>query len=75
MSGKRVFVVGGNVDQSVSLTILPLIGDKAFLRPVDEATLDGAQTIFAHLKLRSPAIELSALDATPTVSALSANPP
>jgi hypothetical protein len=40
------------------------------LRPVDEASLDGARTIFAHLSLRAPAIEANALENTPTIRAL-----
>jgi len=67
----RFFVIGGNVLQSVSLTIIPAVAeaDRA-LRPIDEDTLDGARTIFAHLKLNADAIERNALDNTPTIRAL-----
>jgi hypothetical protein len=69
----RVFVIGGNVDQSVSLTILPLRREGArFPRPVDETVIDGARTVFAHLKLKADPIEPKALDNSPAVKALSA---
>ena len=67
----RFMVIGGNINQSVTLTILPAMRDGAReLRPVDEATLDGARTIFAHLKLRADAIETYALENTPTIRSL-----
>jgi hypothetical protein len=70
---QRILVIGGNVEQSVSLTILPLRRDgDAFPRPVDESIIDGARTVFAHLKLRADRVELNALDNSPTVRALSA---
>jgi len=71
--GGRVLVIGGNVVQSVSLTILPLKRDgEGYARPVDESIIDGARTVFAHLKLRADRVELNALDNSPTVRALSA---
>jgi hypothetical protein len=70
---ERVFVIGGNVEQCVSLTILPLRRDGgAYARPVDESIIDGARTVFAHLKLRADRVEPNALDNSPTVRALSA---
>jgi hypothetical protein len=68
----RILVIGGNVMQSVSLTILPAVreGGRA-LRPIDEATIDGARTIFAHLKLRAEPIEANALENSPTIKSLS----
>jgi hypothetical protein len=71
--GGRILVVGGNVEQSVSLTILPLRRDgDAYPKPVDESIIDGARTVFAHLKLRADRVEPNALDNSPTVRALSA---
>jgi len=69
----RIFVIGGNVEESVSLTILPLRreGD-AYAKPIDDSIIDGARTVFAHLKLRADRVELNALDTSPTVRALSA---
>ena len=69
----RILVIGGNVVESVSLTILPLRRDgDAYPKPVDESIIDGARTVFAHLKLRADRVELNALDNSPTVRALSA---
>lgn len=67
----RILVIGGNVDQSVSLTVLPAVrrpGER--LAPLSEDDLSGARTVFAHLKLRSPDIEAQALDNSPTIRAL-----
>jgi hypothetical protein len=70
---QRIFVIGGNVVQSVSLTILPLRRDgDSYMRPVDESIIDGARTVFAHLKLSADGVEPNALDNSPTVRALSA---
>ena len=67
----RFMVIGGNVNQSVTLTLLPAMRDAGrALRPVDEATLDGARTVFAHLKLRADPIETYALENTPTIRSL-----
>jgi hypothetical protein len=67
----RVLVVGGNVFQSVSLSVLPLLRERGrFPRPVDDSVIEGAQTVFAHLKLRAPAIEDNALDHSPTLREL-----
>ena len=68
---QRFFIIGGNVLQSVSLTIVPgVVEQDRALRPIDEDTLDGARTIFAHLKLNADAVEMNALDNTPTIHAL-----
>lgn len=67
----RIAVIGGNVVNSVTLTLLPATRDGGGpLRPVGEADLDGARTMFAHLKLQAPAIEPEALDHSPTLRAL-----
>jgi len=69
--GSRILVIGGNVVQSVSLTILPLRRDnEGYAKPVDESVIDGARTVFAHLKLRADTVESNALDNSPTVKAL-----
>jgi len=69
--GSRLLVIGGNVVQSVSLTILPLRRDnEGYAKPVDESVIDGARTVFAHLKLRADKVESNALDNSPTVKAL-----
>jgi hypothetical protein len=72
-SASRILVIGGNVVQSVSLTILPLRREgEGYARPVDESVIDGARTVFAHLKLRADRVEPNALDNSPTIRALSA---
>lgn len=72
----RLAVVGGNVINGVSLTLLPLVRDEGgHPRPVAEQDLAGARTIFAHLSLRAPAIEGAAIEASPTVRALNAQVP
>jgi hypothetical protein len=71
----RILVIGGNVEQSVSLTILPGVRETGKqLRPLDEDTISGARTIFAHLKLRADPIEANALDNSPTIRALTRSP-
>lgn len=70
-AAQRFFVIGGNVLQSVSLTIVPgVVEEGRALRPIDEDALDGARTIFAHLKLNADPVEENALDNTPTIAAL-----
>lgn len=65
-------LIGGNVVDSVSLTILPGTKDgDGPLRPLAETDLAGARTMFAHLQLQAPAIEANALDAAPTIQAMS----
>jgi len=67
----RINVIGGNVVQGVSLTILPLTSDgAAHPRPVAGRDLAGARTIFAHLKLRADPVEADAMDRSPTIRAL-----
>lgn len=67
----RINVVGGNVVQGVSLTILPLTSDSsAHPRPLAAADLAGARTLFAHLKLRADPVEPDAMDRSPTIRAL-----
>jgi hypothetical protein len=67
----RILVIGGNVMESVSVTMLPAMREEGkFLKPIGEETVDGARTIFAHLKLKAPPIELDALDNSPTVKSM-----
>ena len=67
----RINVIGGNVVQGVSLTILPLVRDGAgHARPVAEADVAGARTMFAHLKLRADPVEPDAMDRSPSILAL-----
>ena len=68
----RVLVIGGNVFQSVSMTILPLTREGSrFPRPAGKDMIDDAVTIFAHLELRAPPIEPNALDNSPAIRSLS----
>ena len=72
----RILAIGGNVVQSVSLTILPSRREGSlYPRPVDESIIDGARTVFAHLKLRADSVEGNALDNSPTIKALSSTRP
>ena len=64
----RINVIGGNVMQGVSLTILPLTREgTAHPRPVAEADIAGARTIFAHLKLRADPVGPDAMDRSPVL--------
>ena len=65
-------VIGGNVVNGVSLTILPLtVGEGGRLRPEGPDDQAGARVFFAHLSLNADAIEPLALDNSPTIRALS----
>jgi len=67
----RVNVIGGNVVNGVTLTILPLIRrDGGHPRPVSGDDLAGARSYFAHLKLRGDPVEPNAMDQSPTIRAL-----
>ena len=69
----RINVIGGNVVQGVSLTILPLTADgSTHPRPLAAADLPGARTIFAHLKLQADPVEPDAMDRSPSIRALAA---
>jgi hypothetical protein len=71
VAAKRILVIGGNVLQSVSLTILPATSTDGTLRPLTEADIAGARTTFAHLKLQADPVPPDALDRSPAVLALS----
>ena len=65
-------VIGGNVVNGVSLTILPLTRDEGgALRPVGPNDQAGARVFFAHLSLQADPVEPLALDNSPTIRALS----
>ena len=71
--GKRTLVIGGNVMQSVTLTILPLDkGNKPYPHPVTAEDIQGGRTVFAHLKLQADPVEPDALAHSPTIVALQA---
>ncbi|MDP3376990.1 MAG: DUF2272 domain-containing protein [Brevundimonas sp.] len=66
-----VAVIGGNVLNGVSLTLLPLVvGQGAYPAVLSGADLDGARTMFAHLSLQADPVEATALDASPTIREL-----
>ena len=74
VSDDRLAVIGGNVVQGVSLTILPLTRDgSGVARPLAEQDVAGARTIFAHLSLQADPVEDDALDHSPTIQALNAD--
>ena len=71
--GKRIFAIGGNVRRSVSLKLFPTVRTQGKnLRPanISISGFDDERPLFAHLKLRSPSIEATALDNSPTIKAL-----
>lgn len=69
----RINVIGGNVIDGVTLTILPLTSEgTAFARPVSDEEVTGARTIFAHLKLTADPVEDDAMDRSPTLRAMAA---
>jgi hypothetical protein len=70
-----IMVIGGNVLNSVSLSVLKAETRNGRLAPVAEDAIDGARRWFAHLSLRTGPIEANALDASPTVRALAAKEP
>jgi len=65
-----IFVIGGNVLNSVSLSALRAEAMGAGLSPAPEFRIAGARRWFAHLQLRTDMIESNALDASPTIRAL-----
>lgn len=71
VAGDRINLIGGNVVNGVTLTILPLVRvGGAHPRPPSGEDVAGARTMFAHLKLRADPVEPLAMDASPTVLAL-----
>jgi len=68
----RIYAIGGNVRRAVSLKLFPAVrGANRNLRPANiSSDVDDERPMFAHLKLRAAAIEMSALDNSPTMKAL-----
>jgi hypothetical protein len=64
----RILAIGGNVGRSVSLKVLR--GFRGKSAHLQAASLDEGRPVFAHLKLQGAAIEAHALDASPTIHAL-----
>lgn len=66
----RILVIGGNVRGAVNLKLLPA----AFAQQDGQTAAvwigRGRRAVFAHLKLRAPAIESDALEKSPTLEAL-----
>jgi hypothetical protein len=64
----RIYAIGGNVGRAVSLKMVRAArGANGHLQVT---ALDEGRPVFAHLKLRSAAIEADAFDNSPTVKAL-----
>ncbi|MGE3840633.1 MAG: DUF2272 domain-containing protein [Vicinamibacterales bacterium] len=60
----RILAIGGNVRGTVSLKLLPAERSATSLQVLDN---DEERPVFAHLKLRAPAIEPAALQSSPSV--------
>lgn len=62
----RILAIGGNVRGTVSLKLLPAVRSLggASLQVLDN---DEQRPVFAHMKLRAPAIESAALQSSPSV--------
>lgn len=68
--GKRIFAIGGNVRRAVSLKLFPAVrAAGGNLRPVN-LSFDDERPMFVHMKLRGRAVEMNALDNSPTIKAL-----
>jgi hypothetical protein len=67
---QRILAIGGNVRGTVSLKVLPAVRAQGRIRPLDRSEIEGARTIFAHLKLRAEVIDAHALDSSPTIGRL-----
>jgi hypothetical protein len=61
----RIGVIGGNVGRAVSLKILRATRSRS--GHLEATSLDEGRPVFAHLKLRTPAIDARALDSSPTI--------
>jgi hypothetical protein len=68
---ERLLAIGGNVRGTVALKVLPAVREAGRpLRPMDRSMIEGARSVFAHLKLRADPIDALALDGSPTIAAL-----
>jgi hypothetical protein len=65
----RLYAIGGNVRGSVSLKVLRSTALRS-AGAKGSAPEPGARPIFAHLRLRAPAVAIDAFDASPTIQAL-----
>lgn len=64
---RKIMVIGGNVRGTVRMKVLHAVQDDGSeFRPLS----DNGRALFAHLKLKAPAVPLNALDTTPTLQAL-----
>jgi hypothetical protein len=67
----RLMAIGGNVRSRVAMKLLPAVaGVNGHLRMPPLAPGSRARSVFAHLKLKAPAIGPNLLDASPTMQAL-----
>ncbi|WP_282009365.1 DUF2272 domain-containing protein [Brevundimonas aveniformis] len=72
IEARTAAVIGGNVVNGVSLTVLPLTDSEGgHLRPMGPDDRAGARVFFAHLSLQADPVEPLALDNSPTIRALS----
>ncbi|MBN8552899.1 MAG: DUF2272 domain-containing protein [Caulobacterales bacterium] len=72
-TARTAAVIGGNVVNGVSLTVLPLVeGQEGRLRPLQPEDRPGSRVFFAHLSLQADPIEALALDSSAAIRALSA---
>lgn len=70
-TASQILTIGGNVRSSVRLKIFPAaVGERPHLAP-----LPTSRYIFAHLKLKSDAIEADALRHSPTLQAIACTMP
>lgn len=54
--------------RTVTMKLIPAVREPGTgLRPIDESMIDGARSVFAHLKLRADPVEANALDNSPTI--------
>ena len=68
---EQVLAIGGNVGARVSLKVLPGMRSGSGLKPRAISLGRRGMSAFVHLKLRAPSITPAAMDAAPTLRALS----
>jgi hypothetical protein len=70
-----IVAIGGNVRGTVGLKLLPAERRAGGpLQPIDRASVRGARSHFAHLKLRAEPIAADAFDTSATLAALACTP-
>jgi hypothetical protein len=68
----QIMAIGGNVRGSVRMKVFPAVrDDNQYLRPL----YDNGRIHFAHLQLKSPAIEADALDQSPSLQKIACSSP